>query len=75
MQNEMDKNWFELRLNGKCPERRAYHSTFIANDCLYIFGGQDIREGSIDTMWMLDLSNIVDLDLHPNDQDKSFEWK
>lgn len=22
-------NWFELRLNGRLPDRRGYHSTFI----------------------------------------------
>jgi hypothetical protein len=24
-----DFNWYELRVRGKQPERRAYHSTFI----------------------------------------------
>ena len=26
-----DVNWMELRLAGKCPERRGYHSSFIHN--------------------------------------------
>jgi hypothetical protein len=25
----LDFNWYELRVRGKQPERRAYHSTFI----------------------------------------------
>ena len=25
------KHWYELRLDGKPPERRAYHSSFIHN--------------------------------------------
>lgn len=29
---------------------------------LYIYGGHDIREGSLSTLWMLDLSKMVDLD-------------
>jgi hypothetical protein len=24
-----DKNWFELRVDGQQPDRRAYHSSFI----------------------------------------------
>ena len=30
--NEMNpdnQNWYELRLNGKFPDRRAYHSCFL----------------------------------------------
>jgi hypothetical protein len=26
-----DKNWYEIRVNGTPPERRAYHSSFIHN--------------------------------------------
>jgi hypothetical protein len=24
-----ENNWYELRLAGKVPERRGYHSTFV----------------------------------------------
>jgi hypothetical protein len=24
-----DKNWYELRVDGEQPDRRAYHSSFI----------------------------------------------
>lgn len=44
------------------PERRGYHSTFMYNDSLYIYGGQDIREGQMDNLWMIDLQNFDDLD-------------
>ena len=27
-----DANWYELRVSGSQPERRAYHSSFINND-------------------------------------------
>ncbi len=27
-----DKNWYEVRLTGKVPERRGYHSTFVVGN-------------------------------------------
>lgn len=27
-----DANWYELRLPGRVPDRRAYHSSFIIDD-------------------------------------------
>ena len=27
----VNKNWFEIRLLGKVPERRGYHSTFVSH--------------------------------------------
>jgi hypothetical protein len=27
---------------------------------MYIFGGHDIKEGSLDNLWMLDLSKLSD---------------
>lgn len=29
--NAENQNWYELRLAGKYPERRAYHSSFLHN--------------------------------------------
>jgi hypothetical protein len=29
---------------------------------MYIYGGHDIREGSMDTLWMLDLAKLSDLE-------------
>ena len=57
-----DKNWYELRLQGKYPERRGYHSTFSYNRKMFIYGGHDIREGSLSSLWMLDFSRLSDLD-------------
>ena len=28
---EDNQNWYELRILGKCPERRGYHSSVIHN--------------------------------------------
>jgi hypothetical protein len=36
---------------------------FINYYRLYIYGGHDIREGSKDTLYMLDLRKLKDLDL------------
>lgn len=68
MINPEEENWYELRLPGKHPERRGYHSSFIYNkkyysliftdDRLYIYGGHDIREGSLDNLWMLDINKL-----------------
>jgi len=33
---------------------------------LYIYGGHDIREGSKDSLWVLDLRKLKDLDLDPS---------
>ena len=56
-------NWHEYRVTGKCPERRAYQATFVYDGWLYIHGGHDIREGSQDSMWKINL-NL-----------KKFEWE
>lgn len=42
---------------------------------MFIFGGHDIREGSLDNLWMIDLSNLEDLDKESFEQDQSFQWK
>jgi hypothetical protein len=48
-------NWSEVRLSRANPERRSYHSSFTYNKFLYILGGLDIREGSMSSLWQLDL--------------------
>jgi len=30
--NIHDANWYELRLPGRFPDRRGYHSTFLIDD-------------------------------------------
>ena len=42
---------------------------------MYIYGGHDIREGSKDSLWMLDLRKLKDLDLDPTLQNKDCHWK
>lgn len=45
------------------PERRSYHSSFVYEDKMYIYGGLDIQNGSVDTLWELDLNHLDDLEL------------
>lgn len=47
-------------MTGKLPERRSYQVSFIYQDALYIFGGQDLKEGSYNTMWKLPLKVIME---------------
>ena len=41
---------------------------------LYIYGGLDIREGSLENMWAIDTNNFDDFDLQPEDQEKICTW-
>ncbi len=64
-------------MQGRNPERRGYHSSFIYEnkygydfnifDRLFIYGGHDIREGSLDSLWMINLVYLTDLDKPENE--------
>lgn len=58
----VQNHWAELRLAGSLPERRSYHSTFTYENKIYIYGGLDILNGSVSTLWELDTGNLQDLD-------------
>mmetsp|Transcript_11043 Transcript_11043/g.7689 ORF Transcript_11043/g.7689 Transcript_11043/m.7689 type:complete len:94 (+) Transcript_11043:251-532(+) len=57
------------------PERRSYHSTFVFESRVFIYGGLDIREGSMDSMYELDMDNISDLDAIGEERQTNFGWK
>lgn len=42
-------NWTEIRTRHQ-PKRRSFHSSFIFNDYLYVFGGIDIITGKLADM-------------------------
>lgn len=69
------ENWAELRLKGNAPERRSYHSTFVYENRLFIFGGLDIREGSLNTLWELNLTNLKDLEVEEGYRQEICGWK
>jgi len=55
-------DWIELRLQGKLPERRSNHCSFVVTigneEYLYIHGGRDLKEGALDSMWRLNLTAV-----------------
>lgn len=60
-QNEaFSKGWFEVKMTGKLPERRSYQISEIYDEHLYIFGGQDLKEGAYNSLWRLPLQHILD---------------
>ena len=67
-----DINWVQLRLEGRQPERRAYHSTFEHNNVLYIYGGHDIREGQMNSLWSLDMTAVGNLN---ESVSRGLEWQ
>lgn len=52
-----NSNWLEVRIIGKQPERRAYHSSFVYEQNMYVFGGNDIGQGLVNSLWSINLSN------------------
>ena len=52
---EACKSWSEYRISGKAPTRRGYHASFVHDNYLYIHGGHDIREGTLEDMHKINL--------------------
>ena len=48
-------NWYEIRPRLKAPERRAYHSSFMYQNKVFIYGGEDWHEGVRKNMYYIDL--------------------
>lgn len=71
-------NWYELRLKpnptDKLPNRWGHHASFIHEGRLYIFGGNDIKEGTMDSMWMINLAHFADLEKPDHMQNKICKW-
>ena len=61
------RGWNELKLSGKLPERRSYHIGCLNDGNLYIFGGQDIKEGLNNTLWKLNMKEVIESCLDQND--------
>jgi hypothetical protein len=49
-------------MHGNMPDRRSYHSSFIYENKMYIYGGLDIQNGSLESLWELDLNTLSDLE-------------
>jgi hypothetical protein len=68
-------NWMEIRVQGKLPERRSNHASFVEqrrNNYLYIHGGRDLKEGALDNMWRINISEVQRLQ-HDNSNDVQWE--
>lgn len=84
--NDMDKlddnqessmqnpNWFEVRSTTKAPDRRAYHSSFVYNDNLYILGGEDSHDGLRQSMHYINLNFIGSSPYKVGNQNIGPEW-
>ena len=61
--NNMDelKHWHEMRFKDQQPDRRSYHSTFIFDRKLYVYGGLDIEDGSLNSLYELNLQCLDEL--------------
>jgi len=53
--SKCQSGWYELKAKGKLPNKRSYHSAVVYDGKLYIYGGEDIKEGRSDDLWSLDL--------------------
>lgn len=47
--------WKEILTKGALPRRRSYHSAVSWRNTLFTLGGQDLREGALEGLWMLRL--------------------
>lgn len=69
-----DMNWYELRVDGKQPERRAHHTSFMVGSKMFIYGGYDIERGPMQTMWSFDTNNLGDLKTSDS-ENLSLKWQ
>lgn len=58
--DDLEECWYEIRVQGKLPERRSNHCGFIwanqGTEYMYIHGGRDLKEGTVATMWRVNLT-------------------
>lgn len=61
------------------PERRGYHTSFVYNSKLYIYGGTDIREGAFENLWRFELGALEVLNdlgnLSPGAERPNHSWE
>ena len=72
--------WFELKAKGKLPDKRSYQSTVVYDGQLYIYGGEDIKEGRYADLWVLDLEDFFahedkELDEKEAEDPDKYHWK
>ncbi|OMJ68853.1 hypothetical protein SteCoe_33574 [Stentor coeruleus] len=50
--------WEEVRTANQHPSRRSYHSAVMWNEKMFIYGGQDLREGPQTGMWRIEIGQF-----------------
>mmetsp|Transcript_16421 Transcript_16421/g.27826 ORF Transcript_16421/g.27826 Transcript_16421/m.27826 type:complete len:159 (+) Transcript_16421:214-690(+) len=69
-----EPNWWEFRLKSKIPERRGYHSSFVYDKKLYIFGGKDIGIGHLNSLWTIDLNELDQFENGVTEYNPNPDW-
>lgn len=54
--------WEEIRVDSLRPDRRSHHSAAEYKGKVYIFGGQDLREGVFSDFFALTISTGISWD-------------
>lgn len=49
------ERWEQVRCVGKLPERRSYQTGIYYHNKIYIYGGYDIKEGDMKSMFALNI--------------------
>jgi hypothetical protein len=53
------------------PEKRSHHSSVIHGSYIYIYGGEDNREGKYDSLWRLNLDEFIEMENKVQDSPKN----
>ena len=56
-----NSNSWEGIIKNSYPPTRAYHSTFMYDKKIFIFGGKDISKNYMDDVWSLDCRQMWDM--------------
>ena len=52
--------WKKVQVEGALPERRSNMAGCVAEDgFLYIYGGQDLKEGLLSSLWRIHLDSVL----------------
>lgn len=62
-----EKGWFEIRPRGKLPEKRSHHTAVVHGNWMYVYGGEDSREGKYESLWKLNLDEFIEIADNKND--------
>ncbi len=57
--NTNNDSWKLLKTSGNIPEARCYHSSFIDQDLLFIYGGKGDSNRTLAEVSMIDLNSLI----------------